>query len=138
MAQLLTLFARIHLKTGGEKFFRCGIEFSREWKKLIDVDAATAKRLKEEQMLEVSETKPADYVEPSAAGVAPAVPTDPAERLTAIKAAIGKLDKADAALWTGGGMPKLPAIAAVLGWDAANAPLQVERDAAWAEIKAAQ
>jgi hypothetical protein len=142
MAQLLTLFARVHLKTGNEKFFRCGIEFSREWKKLTDVDAATAKRLREEQMLDVVDEQPADYVDPEAkekaeaeakANSAAIAPTDPAERAAAIKQAIGKLDAADATLWTGTGMPKVPAIAAVTGWEVA----QQERDAVWAEINKA-
>ena len=61
---------------------------------------------------------------------AAAAPTDPAERLAAIKEAIGSLDKGNAALWTGTGMPKVPAIAAVTGWDIT----QPERDAVWAEI----
>lgn len=128
-----SLYVRVHLKTGSQKFHRCGMAFTREWLLVEDVDAATVKRLKEEQMLEVSETKPDDYVEPSAAGAAPTAPTDPAERLAAIKEAIAKLDKDNAALWTGTGMPKVPAIAAVTGWEVA----QAERDAAWAEISKA-
>jgi hypothetical protein len=198
MGLLLILWVRIHLKTESERFYRCGIKFSREWQKLTDIDAATAKALHEEQMLEVTETKPADYVEPAAtdaptapavtdvpaaptatdaptvpaatdaptapaatdaptapaatdvpaapaatdAPAAPAVtdvpaapaataaPTDPAERAAAIKDAIATLDKSNAALWTGTGMPKMPAIAAVTGWEVT----QAERDAVWAEI----
>ena len=130
------IFVRVNPKTGQEKFHRCGIAFNRAWQKLTDVDAATEKRLKEEQMLEVSKDTPADYVEPAAAGSAPTAtaPTDPAERAAAIKDAIGKLDKADAALWTNTGMPKVPAIATVTGWEVT----QQERDAVWAEIKGAQ
>lgn len=130
------LYVRIHLKTGSQKFHRCGIAFGREWQK-VEVDDATAKRLQEEQMLEVSADVPADYVAESAApaaDAAPTVPTDPAERMAAIKDAIAKLDKADAALWTGTGMPKVPAIAAVTGFDVT----QAERDAVWVEIKGAQ
>lgn len=130
------LYVRIHLKTGSQKFHRCGIAFSREWQK-VEADDATAKRLQEEQMLEVSEKEPADYAataETAPAGNIPVVPTDPAERAAAIKDAIGKLDKDDAALWTGTGMPKVPAIAAVTGFDVT----QAERDAVWAEIKDAQ
>jgi len=127
-----SLFVRVHLKTGSQKFHRCGIAFTREWLRVDDVDAATAKRLKEEQMLDVSETEPADYVDPDAAKKSVA-PTDPAERLAAIKDAIATLDKADAALWTGTGMPKVPAIAAVTGWEVT----QAERDAVWAEINKA-
>lgn len=129
------IYVRVGQKTGSQKFYRCGIEFTRDWQKLTDVDAATKKRLKEEQMLEVSDDTPADYAEPAAAGsTASVVPTDPAERAAAIKDAIGKLDASDAALWTGTGMPKVPAIAAVTGWDVT----QQERDAVWAEIKGAQ
>lgn len=132
------IFVRVHLKSGQEKFFRCGMGFTREWTQ-IEVDAATEKRLKEEQMLEVSETEPEGYAAPiaNASGAqnnAPVVPTDPAARAAAIKDAIAKLDVADAALWTGTGMPKVPAIAAVTGWEVT----QQERDAVWAEIKGAQ
>lgn len=131
------IFVRVQLKSGQEKFFRCGIAFSREWQN-VEVDTATAKRLEEEQMLEVSAEVPADYVAEAAAAPAtentPVVPTDPAERAAAIKDAIGELDKADASLWTGTGMPKVPAIAAVTCFDVT----QAERDAVWAEIKAAQ
>lgn len=127
------IFVRVQLKSGLEKFFRCGIQFSREWQK-VEVDAATAKRLEEEQMLEVSADVPADYVaEAAATENTPVVPTDPAERAAAIKDAIAKLDKADTSLWTGTGMPKVPAIAAVTGFDVT----QAERDAVWAEINKA-
>lgn len=58
------LFVRILPKSGPEKFFRCGMEFSSDWKKK-EVDNATAERLKSEQMLEVTEKEPEDY-EPEA------------------------------------------------------------------------
>lgn len=61
---------------------------------------------------------------------APTAPTDPADRAAAIKEAIGSLDKDNVAMWTGTGMPKVPAIAAVTGWEVT----QAERDAVWAEI----
>jgi hypothetical protein len=64
----------------------------------------------------------------------PVVPTDPAERLAAIMEAIGKLDINNATLWTGSGMPKVPAIAEVTGWDVSGQ----ERDAAWAQIQSAK
>lgn len=134
---MTTIFVRVNPKTGQDKFHRCGIAFSRDWQK-VDADNATAKRLKEEQMLEVSDTQPADYVDPEAtasgSGTDVVAPTDAAERAAAIKDAIGMLDKADSALWTGTGMPKVPAIAAVTGWEVT----QQERDAVWAEIKGAQ
>ncbi|WP_435626977.1 hypothetical protein [Candidatus Ferrigenium straubiae] len=130
------MYVRVHPKSGQTKFFRCGIGFTKEWQK-VEVDAATEKRLKEEQMLEVSETEPEGYSagqQDAGQGNAPVVPTDPAERIAAIKDAIGKLDKADAALWTNSGMPKVPAISAVIGWEITAA----ERDAAWAEIQDGQ
>ena len=55
-----TLYVRIQKKQSAARFFRCGIEFTKAWTKLEEVDAATAARLEEEQMLEVSETQPAD------------------------------------------------------------------------------
>ena len=51
--------------------------------------------------------------QPSAA--APVVPTDPAERLIAIKAAVAKLDAADKSLFTASGKPKTEALEHVLG-----------------------
>lgn len=63
-----TLYARIHQKKEGESFWRCAIQFSRAWKKVSDLDAATAQRLAEEQMLEVTETKPVDFVDDVTAG----------------------------------------------------------------------
>lgn len=130
---MTTIYVRVQPKTGQDKFHRCGIAFTREWQK-VDADSATAKRLKEEQMLEVSEDTPADYVDPDALTNIPVVPNDPAVRAASIKDAIGKLDKANDALWTNTGMPKVPAIAAVTGWEVT----QQERDAVWAEIKGAQ
>ena len=132
---MATIYVRVHLKTGNQKFHRCGMAFTREWTPVVDADAATVKRLKEEQMLEVSTTKPDDYVEPSedSKGTGATAPTDPAERAAAIKEAIAKMDQGDQSLWTGTGMPKVPAIAAVTGWEVT----QVERDSVWAEIKQA-
>lgn len=127
------LYVRVHLKTGAEKFHRCGMAFTREWQK-VEVDAATAKRLEEEQMLEVSADVPADYVAEAAAAPAaentPVVPTDPAVRMASIKDAIAKLDKDDTSVWTNGGAPKTSAIEAVTGW-----PVSAdERNAAWTEF----
>ena len=144
------LYVRVQPKQGAERFFRCGIKFRQAWKE-VEVDAATAARLEAEQMLEVSETKPAELENeapneadpsgdstaatgsgtPAAAPIngAPAVPEDPAVRLEAIRAAIGQLNKEDAALWTAGGKAKTEAIAAITGWPVTAA----ERDAATAE-----
>lgn len=155
------LYVRVQPKQGAERFFRCGIEFRQAWQE-VEVDAATAARLEAEQMLEVSETKPAELeneapneADPSGdsttvtgSGTPAAAPTtgdtaaklnealggqtvpeDPAVRLEAIRAAIGQLNKEDAALWTAGGKPKTEAIAAITGWPVTAA----ERDAATAE-----
>ena len=144
------LYVRVQPKQGAERFFRCGIEFRQAWKE-VEVDAATAARLEAEQMLEVSETKPAELeneapneADPSGDSTAapgsgtpaaapnngaPEVPEDPAVRLEAIRAAIGQLNKEDAALWTAGGKAKTEAIAAITGWPVTAA----ERDAATAE-----
>lgn len=57
-------------------------------------------------------------------------PADEAERIAAIVAAIGLLDKADTALWTNAGTPKTDGLTAITGWHVAGK----ERDAAWAQI----
>ncbi len=59
-----TLFVRIAPKSGPEKFFRCGMEFSQAWQR-VDVDAATAARLQAEQMLDVTEEQPEGYEAPA-------------------------------------------------------------------------
>lgn len=59
------------------------------------------------------------------------VPTDELERIAAIVSAIGQLDVANTALWTGGGAPKTEALAAITGWPVAAK----DRDAAWAELQ---
>ena len=144
------LYVRVQPKKSVTKFFRCGFLFALAWQE-VEVDNATAKRLEEEQMLEVSETKPAELeneapneADPSGDSTAvtgsgtPAAapdtgtqtaPEDPAVRLESIRAAVGQLDKENAALWTAGGKPKTEAIAAITGWPVTAA----ERDAATAE-----
>lgn len=64
----------------------------------------------------------------------PQAPVDAAERIAAIVAAIGQLDKANAALWTGAGTPKTDGLTAITGWPVAAK----ERDAVWAQINAAK
>lgn len=54
-------------KKGVEVFHRCGEQFTGAWRLLEGVDDATLKRLREEQMLEVSDTKPEGF-EPTAEG----------------------------------------------------------------------
>jgi hypothetical protein len=147
------LYVRVQLKQAIERFFRCGIEFTKAWKP-VDVDDATAARLEAEQMLEVSETIPADYEETEAgdsagntstaansSGTPAAAPNngstaalqaeaDTRDRQEAIRAAVAQLDKEDAALWTAGGKAKTESIAAITGWPVSAA----ERDAALAEV----
>jgi hypothetical protein len=70
----------------------------------------------------------------SAAGNTLTAPADDAERIVAIVSAIGQLDANDKALWAKSGAPKTEPIAAITGWPVAAA----DRDAAWAQINAAQ
>lgn len=63
-----------------------------------------------------------------------AAPTDEAERIAAIVAAIGNLNVDNGALWSKNGTPKTEAISEVTGWPVAAK----ERDAAWAQINAAK
>lgn len=134
-----TIYVRIARRKEAQRFHRCGMMFTKQWQ-AVEVDAATEKRLKEEQMLEVSVDIPADLETDSPNAASPAAgssngdgtssaPTDPAVRLEAIKDAVAKLDKSDAALFTNGGKPKTEALAAITGWPVTAA----ERDAAVAE-----
>lgn len=133
-----TLYARIHPKRGVARFFRCGTAFTQAWLKLENVDTATAKRLRAEQMLEVTDTEPKDLGEqetaqtteksPPAQQSQVATAEEIAQRLQDIRDAVAKLDPADQALWTGSGKPKTEAISAILGWNVSA----VERDNALA------
>lgn len=87
----------------------------------IELDDKTAKDL-----LEVGAIEPATSAASSAAG-GPASE----EKLDAIKAVIGELDKEDATAWLKDGKPKTEAIAALTGWPVSAA----ERDAAWAALQ---
>lgn len=60
---MTTLYARVNPKTGIASFYRCAISFTQAWQKLVDIDEATARRLRQEQMLEVSTDKPDDFEE---------------------------------------------------------------------------
>lgn len=133
-----TLYARIHPKRGVARFFRCGTAFSQAWLKLENVDAATAKRLRAEQMLEVTDTEPEGLEEQETAQTTEKSPSgqqsqvaaaeEIAQRLQSIREAVAKLDPADQSLWTGSGKPKTEAISAILGWNVSA----VERDNALA------
>lgn len=130
------LYVRVAPKSGVTQFYRCAILFTLAWA-LVEVDKATAARLHEEQMLEVSETEPAGYTaaattEPAAANTPPVLSAE--ERLAAIRNAITGLDADVATNWTKGGMPAVPAITAIVGFDVTAA----ERDQVWAELEAAR
>jgi len=56
----MDLHVRVKPKSGAQQFYRCGMLFTLAWA-LVTVDDATARRLDEEQMLEVSEDTPVDY-----------------------------------------------------------------------------
>lgn len=73
----------------------------------------------------------AGVVEAATEKTPPAGPTDPAQRLETIKAAITRLDKDDKAQWTKGGSPHLDALEAILGWR----PNALERDQAFTEMQ---
>lgn len=53
------LWVRIQPKQASQKFYRCGMEFTREWpQEPVEADKATSERLEQEQMLEVTYTDP--------------------------------------------------------------------------------
>ena len=74
-----TLYVRIKPKTGAIGFFRCGMKFTPAWQKVEGIDDATAQRLEQEQMLEVSEDQPDDYVDETAAADGEAAQTAASE-----------------------------------------------------------
>lgn len=126
---------RIMLGLEMARHFRCGTEFTGEWK-TVDADAATETSYREDQCLEVSETESADLVDLDAAAVAAlaatqfVAPTDSVVRADAIKVAIAQLDVGNASLWTGNNVPKVEAIIAITGWPVSAA----ERDAVFNEM----
>lgn len=139
-----TFFVRVHPKRGVERFFRCGTWFTQAWQKLTDLDDATAKRLRAEQMLEVSADEPEGFAAAMAytateSAAAPAAThqaaggndadDEVAQRLLTIQAAIAQMDRTDESLWTSGGKPKTEAISAAVGWNVSA----MERDAAMAQ-----
>lgn len=70
-------------------------------------------------------------VELKAAPVANTGPTDPAERLAAVKAAIASLDKDNKDIWSKDGRPKMNAVSEAAGFLVTAA----ERDQALAEMQ---
>jgi hypothetical protein len=80
----MKLNVRVNPATRAERFRRCGRVFAREWQ-VVEVDEATAARLRAEQMLEVAGAANTDSADETArqamrldavlSGVAPAAPT---------------------------------------------------------------
>lgn len=60
MEEILRRYVRVKPKSGAQQFYRCGMLFTLVWA-MVMVDFATAQRLDEEQMLEVSADTPVDY-----------------------------------------------------------------------------
>jgi predicted component of type VI protein secretion system len=71
------IYVRVGHKTGLAQFFRCGICFVAAWTPHDNLDAATVERLKSEQMLEVTDSRPPE-LEETAAGDSAGVSTPPA------------------------------------------------------------
>lgn len=88
---------------------------------VVEIDAKAAK-----QLLELAAIEP--FVEAKSSNTGP---TDPAERLEAIKSAIASFDPSDTSLWTKGGFPNLDALEARLAWR----PTASERDKAFTEMQ---
>ncbi|WP_407059073.1 hypothetical protein ACKZDW_13315 [Ralstonia syzygii subsp. celebesensis] len=80
-----TLYVRTQPKQRIERFFRCGFAFGQDWQK-VEVDEATATRLEEEQMLDVTDTRPDDMPE-DAEGTAEQSQDDSAKSKPAAKKA---------------------------------------------------
>lgn len=149
MENKMQIYVRVNPKTGLTQFRRCAILFTLVWA-LIEVDKATAEHLREEQMLDTSDTQPDGYVPPAeinvivtaesqapAAGAGNTTKTDPppltdAEKLAAIKAAMTALDKTVEANWTKGNLPNATVLSASLGFDVSA----TQRDEVWAEVTA--
>ena len=55
----MKIYVRIHPKIPHQSFFRCGYKFGKNWTEL-DVDKATAVRLRSEQVLDVSDNRPTE------------------------------------------------------------------------------
>lgn len=88
------LYVRV-AKKGVEKFHRCGYHFTSAWIELTNVDDATERRLREEQMLEVSDVTP-DGFEPTASGASAILPAHGGDLEDVIVFAVGgKLNNVD-------------------------------------------
>lgn len=149
------LYVRVNPKLGQTQFHRCAILFTLAWA-LVAVDEATAARLREEQMLDTSDTEPDGYVPPAEinvivtaasqaqskttvgdAGAGNSTVTTPpvlsdAEKLAAIKEAMTALDKTVEGNWTKGGLPNATVLTATVGFDVSA----TQRDELWAELEA--
>lgn len=124
------LYVRVNPKKGITQFYRCAMLFTIAWL-LVEVDAATAARLNEEQMLDTSETVPEGYAAEVAEAAKPANSLSDAEKVIAITDAMAGLDKTLESNWTKGGFPHTAALTAIVGFDVRAG----ERDAIWAVLQ---
>ena len=124
------LYVRVNPKAGDTQFYRCALLFTLAWS-MVEVDAATAARLHEEQMLDTSETVPEGYEAEVAEAAKPENSLSDADKFTAITEAMAGLDQTLESNWTKGGFPHTAALAAIVGFDVRAG----ERDAAWAELQ---
>lgn len=139
MSETTNIWGRVATNKSGESFYRCGYEFKKAWAQ-YEVDPATFTRLQAEQMIEVTGTEPADYEAPtpikddSAPFVDGPVKPEEVDALNvAINEAAAQLDKDNKEHFTADGVPKVEALAAILGYSVSAA----ERGAALAAAKAA-
>ena len=108
---MITLYVRVAPKKGIEHFYRCAFLFTQAWRKLLELDEATANRLGEEQMLEVSFDKPADYEESEQAGDSAGSTSQPGQNSgTPATAPTGAGDGAGNSASTGTTAPEDPAL----------------------------
>lgn len=94
----MKIYVRINKRLPHQQFFRCGYKFGKTWTTL-DVDKATALRLKEEQMLDVSDTRPEELPEE----VKPAKDTGDTVQPANTAGTAAQKDAPDAGQVTGGG-----------------------------------
>ena len=126
----MNIYARVNPKAGQAQFYRCAMLFTLAWA-LVEVDEATAARLREEQMLETSDTKPEGYDGEVADAAKPENNLSDADKVIAIRDAMAGLDKTLESNWTKGGMPHTTALASIVGFDVRAG----ERDAIWAVLQ---
>lgn len=129
----------IKVRSKSPSFRRAGLSFTKEAVDLNTEDLSKKQlaALKAEPMLIIEEAEPerksgSNGNDDNKGGGQQNGSADPAERMVAVKAAIAKLDKNNAALWTRDGRPNLDALSEAAGFRVTPA----ERDQALAEINA--